>query len=106
MDKARKRIPASAIYIRGRPFEGLEAKLKRQEQLSQAGKSDRPVIKVLVVHKIGSHQPGYSTRLAENLAQALSLNRVQETVKEITITHPEVSKPGTGIASLDTLPEC
>ncbi|SDW68569.1 hypothetical protein SAMN05421882_102228 [Nitrosomonas communis] len=87
-------------YIRGRPFEGLEAKLKRQEQLAQAKKSGHPVLKALMVHGIGSPQPGYSTRLAENLAQALSLNRVQETIKEITITHPMFPSQDLGLLRL------
>ncbi|SFL56816.1 hypothetical protein SAMN05421863_100128 [Nitrosomonas communis] len=95
-----KKEDTRKCYIRGRAFEGLEAKLKWQEQLSQAGKNDRPVIKVLVVHGIGSHQPGYSTRLAENLAQALSLNRVQETIKEITITHPKYPTQELGLLRL------
>ncbi|MDV6342956.1 hypothetical protein [Nitrosomonas sp. Is37] len=87
-------------YIRGRSLEGLEAKLKRQEQLAQASKSDHPVLKVLVVHGIGSHQPGYSTRLTENLVQALSLNHVQETIKEITITHPKYPNQELGLLRL------
>ncbi len=87
-------------YIRGRPFEGLEAKLKRQEQMAQASKSDFPVLKVLVVHGIGSHQPGYSTRLSENLAHTLSLNRVQEVIKEITINHPKFPDQDLGLLRL------
>ncbi|TYP87053.1 MULTISPECIES: hypothetical protein [Nitrosomonas] len=88
-------------YIGGRPFEGLEKKLRRQEQLAQANnKGNYPVLKVLVVHGIGSPQPGYSTRLAENLAQALSLNRVQETIKEITITHPMFPSQDLGLLRL------
>lgn len=83
-----KKEDTRKCYVRGRPFEGLETKLKRQQQAAQVSKGDHPVLKVLMVHGIGSHQPGYATRLAENLAQVLSLNRVQETVKEITITHP------------------
>lgn len=87
-------------YVRGRPFEGLEAKLKRQEQVAHTNEGDHPVLKVLVVHGIGSHQPGYSTRLAENLAQTLSLNRVQETVKEIAITHPQYPNQELGLLRL------
>lgn len=86
-------------YVRGRPFEGLEAILKKQE-VAQASKEDRPVLKVLVVHGIGSHQPGYSTRLTENLAHALSLNRVQETIKEITITQPMFPEQDLGLLRL------
>lgn len=88
-------------YIRGHPFEGLEAKLKQQEQLAQANKGDNNrVLKALMVHGIGSPQPGYSTRLAENLAQALSLNHVQETIKEITITHPKFPNQDLGLLRL------
>jgi hypothetical protein len=95
-----KKEDVRKCYVRGRPFEGLETKLKRQQQAAQVSKGDHPVLKVLVVHGIGSHQPGYSTRLAENLAQALSLNRVQETVKEMTITHPKFPDQELGLLRL------
>ena len=71
-----------ACYVRGRAFTGLEKYLT--EQAANSGE-DRKVLKVLMVHGIGSHQPGYSTRLAENLARKLQLPRVQEKFKEIQL---------------------
>jgi hypothetical protein len=83
--------------VRGRSFEGLEAKLKKHEKAAREGSGDRPVLKVLMVHGIGSHQPGYSTRLSENLVMALSLNRFQEQVKEITLINPEHTYQDLGV---------
>ena len=95
-----KKEDTRKCYVRGRPFEGLETKLKRQELIARESKGDHPVLKVLIVHGIGSHQPGYSTRLAENLAQTLVLNRVQEMIKEITITHPKYPNQELGLLRL------
>lgn len=100
MSTQNKKEDTRKCYVRGRSFEGLEAKLGRQVEAARLNKADLPVLKVLVVHGIGSHQPGYSTRLAENLARTLSLNRVQETVKEITITHPKFPGQELGLIRL------
>lgn len=81
--------------VRGRPFEGLEAMIARQ--VASGEQSDR-VLKVLMVHGIGSHQPGYATTLAENLARALSLPSFREGVKQF-----ELSSPGHGNHTLGTL---
>ncbi|RQW88437.1 MAG: hypothetical protein EHM79_05735 [Geobacter sp.] len=75
-------------YVRGRPFEGLETFLGEEENDTSELGAKRPDLKVLMVHGMGSHQPGYSARMAENLARALSLNRVQEQYKELTLSRP------------------
>ncbi len=63
--------------IRGTKFDGLDSSFNTQ------GKS--PTLKVLMVHGIGEHLPGYSTRMAENLATALNLNVGSARFKEIDI---------------------
>jgi hypothetical protein len=65
--------------------------MEHQEQAAAEGRSDRPVLKVMMVHGIGSHVPGYATRLAENLARALSLDRVQEKFKEFQLSSPRAA---------------
>jgi hypothetical protein len=92
-----KKEDTRKCYVRGRPFAGIESAMLQQEKSAQAGIAERPVLKVLMVHGIGSHQPGYSTRMIENLAKSLSLNRVQEKFKEIRIIHPEISNQDLGV---------
>jgi hypothetical protein len=84
----KKKADSRQCYVRGRPFDGLEAYMRQQESDAAAAPADRRVLKVLMVHGIGSHQPGYATRLAENLARALSLPQVEEQYKEFRLTGP------------------
>ncbi len=46
-------------------------------------------LKVLMVHGIGSAKPGYSARLQTHLIQALHLEKVATTVKQITLRSQE-----------------
>ncbi|MEZ4599398.1 MAG: hypothetical protein R2940_06380 [Syntrophotaleaceae bacterium] len=70
-------------HVRGRPFAGLATFLDEDQE-----KEAPPDLKVLMVHGMGSHYPGYAARMAENLAQALSLDRVQEHHKELPLSSP------------------
>ncbi|MGF1612853.1 MAG: hypothetical protein ACFCVA_02800 [Gammaproteobacteria bacterium] len=74
---------ASACIVHGPPFEGLATTLERQ---TAAGPSHST--KVVMVHGIGKHLPGYSGRLRDNLASALGLDVVQEKFKEFTLLPP------------------
>jgi hypothetical protein len=61
--------------VSGPPFAGILPMLERQDgypPLGQAG-PDRPILKVIMVHGVGTHVPGHSARLSANLAQALDL---------------------------------
>lgn len=78
--------------VRGRAFPGIESYMQQQEQEAASGAATRRVLKVLMVHGIGSHQPGYATRLGENLSRALMLGQVEEKNKEFQLAHP--SSPG------------
>ena len=60
----------------GLPFPGIEPYLQRQDSLAPigAGNPDRPQVKILYVHGIGTHLPGHGTRLMLNLASSLGLS--------------------------------
>jgi hypothetical protein len=85
-------------HVRGVPFEGLEDFLIKVEKEAEGSEKKSPDLKVLMVHGIGTHHPGYSARMAENLARALSLNKVNETYRELTLTRPQY--PGQRVGNL------
>jgi len=62
--------------IRGKPFQGIFPLVKDPTSTT----------KVLMVHGVGSHIPGYSTQLLEGLANKMALNQVSEISKNITLT--------------------
>lgn len=68
-------------YVRGPAFNGIEQLITDTEQQGPSGKE----LKVLMVHGIGRHLPGYSTRLAENLARELDLDVVEREPKVLTL---------------------
>jgi len=77
-------------YVRGPSFEGIE---QRIDATMEAGSKQDGDVKVLMVHGIGTHLPGYSTRLAENLARELNLDVVDRAPKVIQLrlhVHPRV----------------
>jgi hypothetical protein len=62
--------------VSGPAFTGILPMLERQAghpPLGQAG-PERPILKVIMVHGVGTHVPGYGARLSANLAQALGLS--------------------------------
>jgi len=62
----------------GKPFTGLDAGLVKKQ-----GKT-----KVLFVHGVGDHVPGYTTEFLEKLAHKLNLNVRSEVQKNIKLTAP------------------
>jgi hypothetical protein len=73
--------------VSGPAFTGILPMLERQEgypPLGQAG-PERPILKVIMVHGVGTHVPGYGARLSANLAQALGLTVIAPEPKEFTI---------------------
>lgn len=76
--------------ITGAGFDGLEAELQRQDRFAEgsAGAAAKPVLKVMMVHGIGTHFPGYSGRLSANLSRELNLGVTAPQVKETTLVHP------------------
>ena len=78
-----------ACHIDGPATLGMQAMLQRQEADRAAGNQHRE-LKVLMVHGIGQHIPGYSGRLTEHLMGALGLDLRQEKSKEFTLRNPDV----------------
>jgi hypothetical protein len=61
--------------VSGPAFSGILPLLEHQAgcpPLAEAGR-ERPILKVIMVHGVGTHVPGYSARLSANLAKALGL---------------------------------
>jgi hypothetical protein len=72
----------------GLPVPGIEPLLARQDALPPIGEgvSDRPEVKVIYVHGIGTHAPGHGTELANNLARSLALDVRAPRTKRIVLT--------------------
>jgi hypothetical protein len=77
--------------VEGRPFPGIEPFLEAQDKLPPfvEGDSNRPEVKVLYVHGIGTHAPGHGTALRNNLATQLGLEIRAPRPKRIVVAHPE-----------------
>ncbi|MDD5274654.1 MAG: hypothetical protein PHR16_01070 [Methylovulum sp.] len=63
--------------IWGRPFNGISPFLNNKN-----GK-----MKVLMIHGVGNHLPGYATQFSEKLAKELDLPVISRQYKTITLTH-------------------
>jgi hypothetical protein len=74
--------------IWGSPFPGIESSLKKSK-----GKT-----KVLMVHGVGDHVPGYTTQFLEKLAKQLNLNVRSDIDKNIALNAPLF--PGKDIGNL------
>ena len=76
--------------VSGHAFKGLEEYMVRQEDYSSGSGNpeNRPTLKVLMIHGIGYHDTGYSTRFSTKLTRELKLNSRAETTKKIDLAHP------------------
>jgi len=54
--------------------------------------ADKRVVKVMMVHGVGTHHPGYATRIRENLALKLGLNVFSRRDKDIALIDPQDKK--------------
>lgn len=79
--------------VRGNPFDGIEQGLS-----SKNGK-----MKVLMVHGVGHHIPGYSTQFLEKLAHEMGLNVQARQYKEIVLTDPQDSSKNLGTLQVNRL---
>jgi hypothetical protein len=77
--------------VEGRPFAGVEPYLAKQGKLPPFGETvgDRPEVKVLYVHGIGTHAPGHGTALRQNLATSLGLDIRAPRPKRIVVASPQ-----------------
>ena len=72
--------------IAGHEFEGLDS-LFETEDSRDADSASPARLKVLKVHGIGEHQPGYSGRLLNGLVTEYGFEKFDETVKMIQLGH-------------------
>ena len=88
-----------ACHVEGPASAGLAALMGEQEREHQTGRTDRQ-LKVLMVHGIGRHIPGYSGRLTEHLMPALGLTIREKTIKEIVLRDPTVTDGRLGVLNV------
>lgn len=92
---------AGACEITGAPFDGILAALQAQDGQPPIGTgagAERSVVKVVIVHGIGSHLPGYSGRTVANLTEVLGLDLVAPRIKSLDLVDPMF--PGESIGTL------
>jgi len=85
-DSEEKDTRACQIWSKG--FDGIDASIDKAE-----GKT-----KVLMVHGVGHHIPGYSTILLEKLAKELDLSVMESPYKELTIS--DIDDPSKDLGNL------
>lgn len=76
--------------VQGRPFPGIEPVLAEQDALPPIGAmgAERPQLKVLYVHGIGTHEPQHALALIENLQRSLGLDVRAPRSKRIELVSP------------------
>lgn len=82
-------------HMEGPKSEGLNAFLTAQEEAKKENNASRP-LKILMVHGIGKHLPGYSGRLTNNLMEALNLDVRELQTEQITLRDPEFGESDIG----------
>jgi hypothetical protein len=87
--------------VSGPAFTGILPMLERQAGYPPLGEAgpERPSLKVIMVHGVGTHVPGYSARLSANLAQALGLTVIAPEPKGFPIE--AVPFPGETLGELN-----
>jgi hypothetical protein len=87
--------------VTGPAFTGILPLLEPQAGYPPTGKAgpERPILKVIMVHGVGTHVPGYSARLQANLAQALGLSVIAPEPKGFPIE--SVAFPGEALGELN-----
>ncbi len=71
--------------IQGTPLPGINDMFKQNK-----------VVKVMMVHGVGTHTPGYATRIRENLAKSMGLNVFSRRDKNIVLIDPDDKKTEIG----------
>ena len=84
--------------VEGRPFPGIAPYLAAQDSCRRSARrvGDRPEVKVLYVHGIGTHVPGDGTTLRQTLAKSLGLDIRAPRPKRIVIASPSFPKQDLG----------
>jgi len=94
-------VDTRVCEIQGAPFDGILVALQSQDgqgRIGNASTSERSVIKLMIVHGVGSHHPGYSGRTVANLVGELRLNVVSPQIKSVDLIDPDF--PGESIGTL------
>lgn len=76
-----KKEDTRLCQIKGKPFEGLFPMVKDPTKTA----------KVLMVHGVGTHIPGYSTQLLEGLSAEMKLDHISEITKNIEIKESTIT---------------
>jgi hypothetical protein len=86
--------------VSGPAFSGILPMLERQDGHPPIGEAgpEPPILKVILVHGVGTHVPAYSARMSANLAQALNLTVVAPEAKAFPIEAPAF--PGQTLGTL------
>jgi len=84
--------------IKGPEFPGLESYIQHSTYGDES--RNQRTTKLLMVHGIGRHIPGYSSRLSEHLIHKLVLNKTEEKPKLIHIVHPNFPDESLGQLSV------
>ena len=84
--------------IEGRPFTGIAPYLAAQEKLPPFGEGvgDRPEVKVLYVHGIGTHVPGDGTTSAPDPGQGAGARHPRAAAEADRDRQPELPEPEPG----------
>lgn len=80
-----KKTDTRACEVKGNTFDGINQAFEKT-----------PTVKVLMIHGVGTHQPGYSTRIQENLIKELGLTVLSRRDKNITLINPSDGKTEIG----------
>ncbi len=93
MSDSGEKVDTRSCDVSGYTFKGLEPYMVRQENYSSGdgNPETHPTLKVLMIHGIGNHDTGYSTRLSTNMARELKLDYREPNFKKIDLQHPLVA---------------
>ncbi len=84
--------PPRPCDITGPAFQGISERLDRLQlsgPTALGGESSSPTLKVMMIHGIGTHPPGYSARFQSNLSKVLGLTKREEKIKELGLRAPD-----------------
>lgn len=84
-DLVNNKSPLHRCEVEGFVYPGIDADLQTPQ-----------VLKVMMVHGVGLHHPGYSRRIQENLANNIGLDVRSRLAKNVTLLDPEDSKTKIG----------
>lgn len=87
-----KKEDTRACEIEGGAFNGISYSLAMQAEERANGQSSSRQAKVLMVHGLSKHEPGYSTSLREKLTTKLGLSLISEAYKEFEMINLNFGK--------------